>query len=268
MTIRDRVIEVARGYLRDFPQFFQTAFDPAGRTYEIAPPNIDPESLWVAFVPGAGGASAAASVTTAYDLDARNGLIRFTNPVPAGTSKILVEGYNYEWLSPADMEFYADMAIHMDTFNLGTALEDTKPAIVDLIGVHALVEALWGLVSEFSRDIDTIASESIHIQASQRYRMVTNLLDYWMAEYKKRAQALNVGLDRIEVFTLRRRSRTTERLVPVYKEREIEDYGPIERLFPEIGKGVIEIEEHDTLRDDVYVDGDPPNSYVNTGHYD
>jgi hypothetical protein len=98
--------------------------------------------------------------------------------------------------------------------------------------------------------------------------MVQSLLQYWEDEYKRLAQALNIGLDRIEVLTLRRRSKLTNRLVPIYKEREIGDYGPFERLWPEIDDGVINIEEQgDRMREDVYVESQPPEGYSNASYY-
>jgi hypothetical protein len=268
-TIKERSITVARNYLRDFPQFFQMDFTPAGRTYELSSPNIIPTSLWVAYVPnsasaGTPAASAGSVTLTAaqYDLDSRNSILRLKTPV-VDAYKILVEGYHYEWLNDDDLDFYADMAINLLTHNLTTSVGNLAPVVVDLMGVLTLVEALWGLVSEFSRDIDVITSESVHISASQRYRMVQGLLSYWQEEYRKRAQALNVGLDRIEVFTLRRRSHTTERLVPVYREREVGDYSPIERLWPAIDSGMIHVaDEGDPLREDVFVEGDPPVTYA------
>lgn len=273
-TARDRAVTVARTYLRDFPQFFQMSFTPAGRTYELSSPNINPESLWVAFIPNsasAGSPSASAGATTiskdSYDLDARNSILRMKTPF-VDAYKLLVEGYHYEWLTDEDLYFYADLAVNLLTYNIHTPVAALAPVVVDLVGVLTLVEALWGLLSEYSRDIDVITSESVHIQASQRYRMVEGLLAHWQAEYKTRAQALNIGLERIEVFTLRRRSHLTERLVPIYKEREIGEYGPVERLWPQIDKGTLDLAvEEDRLREDVYVEGDPPTTYVNNAWY-
>jgi hypothetical protein len=46
------------------------------------------------------------------------------------------------------------------------------------------------------------------------------------------------------------------------------DYGPIERVYPEIDDGVIDIEElPDDLREEVYLDGEPPPGYLSTGYY-
>ncbi len=264
------VVTIARNYLRDFPKFFQLSFTPQGPTFDVGKPNLDVSSLWVAYVPNVGGGSAGASVSVVapsnYSVDARNGLVRFVT-LPAATS-VLIEGYYYEWLLPEDMDFYAQMAIDLNTHNLSTPLSDMAPAVVDVVGIHTLIQALWGLLSEYSRDIDVITSESVHIIASQRYRMVSSLLEFWTEEYNKRAQALNIGLDRMEVLTLRRTSKTTNYLVPIYKSREVGDYSPIERLYPEIDPGIIDItEKEDDTRQDVYVDGEPPSGYLVTGFY-
>ena len=264
MATKAEIITIARTYLRDFPKFFQTAFVPSGRTVELGKPNIDASTLWVGYVPASNSASV--GLITDYDLDDRNGLLRLSS-IPNGPT-VMVEGYYYEWLLPADLDFYADMAIDLMTHNISTPLSNMAPAVADVVGIYALIQSLWGLLSEYSRDIDVITSESVHIIASQRYRMVSSLLEQWMAEYNKRAQALNIGLERLEVLNLRRVSKTTNRLVPLYKEREVGDYGPIERLWPEIPDGVISIEEkEDELRTDVFVEGEPPPGYLTTGYY-
>lgn len=264
MTAQSDVVDIARNYLRDFPKFFQVSFTPAGRTYQLGQTNIDSTSLWVATVT----AGTPTVLTSAdYSVDERGGYLRLLE-APTAVDDILVEGSHYEWLTPADLDFYAGMAIDLHMHNLNVSLNNLAPAVIKVIGINTIVQALWGLLSEYSRDIDVITSESVHIPASQRFRMVQSLLQYWEDEYKRLAQALNIGLDRIEVLTLRRRSKLTNRLVPLYKEREIGDFGPIERLWPEIDDGIIRIEEPgDNLREDVYVEGQPPQGWSNALYY-
>lgn len=268
MATKADVVRIARGYLRDFPKFFQVSFPSAGRTYELGHPNIDVSSIWVAYVPNTLGASVAVDVPADnYQIDERNGLIRLRVPI-MNAETFMVEGYYYEWITPADMDFYADMAIDLVSHNMHTTLDNLAPAVVDVIGMYALVQALMGLLSEFSRDIDVVASESVHIVASQRFRMVQSLLGYWYEEYQKHAKALNIGLDRIEVLNLRRRSKTTNRLVPLYREREIGDFSPVERIWTPIDDGVVTLEEHDDMRTDVYVDpGEPPSGFTQAAFF-
>jgi hypothetical protein len=261
MAVKDAIIEVARNYLRDFPHFFQVSFAPAGRTYQLGHVNVDPDTLWVASVTTDVATDLVAG--TDYDLDARNGVLRLT-ATPTGVDNLLIEGSHYQWVPTADLGFYADVAINYHTHNLKVPAGNLAPAVVNVIGIYTLVQALWGLLGEYSRDIDVITSESVHIPASQRFRMVQSLLDQWSGEYNKQAQALNIGLDRIEVVNLRRVSKLTNRLVPLFESRELGDYAPYERLWPEIDDGVINLEDKgDDLREEVYVDDPPPSGLVN-----
>ena len=254
----------ARNYLRDFPRFFQLDFDATGRTFDLGHPNIDLTKLWVAtYVSG----TTTELTTSQYSLDDRNGLLRL-GAAQASDTKLLVEGYHFEWLLPADLTFYAKLALNQHMHTLDMDREQLSAVVRDVIGIDAMIESLWGLMTEYSRDIDVTTSEAVHIPASQRFRMIQQLLTYWTAEYEKKARALNIGLDRIEVFNLRRTSRTTNRLVPVQKSRELGDYGPIERIYSPLDDGQIVIaEEQDDLRTEVFIDGDPPEGYVSGVRY-
>jgi hypothetical protein len=266
MDVLDKVMEIARNFLRDYPKFFQVSFDAVGRTYELGNPNIKADSLWVAQytnnVPTEITSNTSASVH--YSLDARSGILRLNTTLPAN-SKVLIEGYYYEWVLPSDLEFYAQHAIHQHIYNLPVPVENMTDIIIDTIGMSAVVETLWALMSEFSRDIDVMTSESVHIPASQRFRMVQSLLEYWQRAYAEQAKALNIGINRIEILNLRRVSRTTGYLVPIYKQRELGDYKPVERIFPEIGEGTIPIEdEEEPLREDVFIELEPQQGYSTT----
>ena len=254
----------ARNYLRDFPRFFQLDFDATGRTFDLGHPNIDSTKLWIATY--ARGTTTALT-SSQYSTDDRNGLLRLAASQSTGT-KILVEGYYFEWLLPADLTFYSTLALNQHMHTMDMDRQQLSSVVKDVIGIDAMIESLWGLMTEYSRDIDVTTSEAVHIPASQRFRMIQQLLTYWTAEYEKKARALNIGLDRIEVFNLRRTSRTTNRLVPVQKSRELGDYGPIERIYSPIDDGQIVIaEEQDELRTDGFIDGDPPEGYVSGVRY-
>jgi hypothetical protein len=98
--------------------------------------------------------------------------------------------------------------------------------------------------------------------------MVQGLLAQWEAEYKRHATALNIGFDRLEVFNLRRVSRNTNRLVPLYKSKELGDFSPMERLWPEIDSGIVDSEiKGDNLRETVYVDTTPPSGQTTSAYY-
>lgn len=264
LTPLEHTIQLARNYLRDFPKFFQTSFDGLGRTYELGEMNIDKDSLWIAKVVG----SIVTELTTAdYSLDARNGILRLTT-TPVANTKIMVEGYYYQWLLPEDLEFYSMRSINFHSPTISVPLEQANPAVLDVVGLGALVEALQALMTEYARDIDVMTSESVHIPGSQRYRMLQSLCQQWEIEYRKHANNLNIGPERIEQFSLRRVSRTTNRLVPLYKAKELGDYGPMERIWSEDSEGHILVTEKDEpLREDVYIDTEPPAAYTSNAYY-
>lgn len=266
MATQTDIETIARTYLRDFPKFFQTSFDVVGRTYELDHINIDSESLWVAvYTSGSGSASALSS--SQYSIDERNGILRLAGTYSSST-KVMVEGYYYEWVTPTDLAFYAKRALekHLHTINL--SVDQLSDVVINAIGIAAICESLWALMTEYSRDIDVITSESVHIPASQRFRMVQSLLAQWEKEYERHATNLNIGFDRLEVFNLRRTSRTTNRLVPLYKAKELGDYSPMERQWPEIDEGIVTPEvKGDNLREDVYVDTNPPMGTTSDAFY-
>jgi len=256
---------IARTNLRDFPRFFQVTFDAAGRTYELGHVNIDTSSIWIATYTSGGATTELAS--TSYALDERNGILRLAT-LPASGSKIMIEGYYYEWLTPADLDFYSQRALEKHIRDLGVGIDGMSEVLINAIGIAAICESLWALMTEFSRDIDVITSESVHIPASQRFRMAQSLLAQWEGEYQRHATALNIGIDRIEVFSLRRTSRTTNRLIPLYKPKEFGDYSPMERLWPDIDPGIMNREVlEDDLRTDVYVDTTPRSGQTTNAYY-
>lgn len=263
MTPLEHTMQLARNYLRDFPKFFQVSFDALGRTYELGHINIDPTTVWIATTAGASATTLSASD---YTLDHRNGILRLTN-TPAGNTQLLVEGYYYEWILPEDLQFYSERSINFHKPTIRVPLENASPAVLDVVGLGALVEALQALMTEFARDIDVQTSESIHIPASQRYNRLQDLCRQWETEYRKHANNLNIGPERIDQFSLRRVSRTTNRLVPLYQAKEIGDYGPIDRIFAEQSEGHLLIEEEEDLRTDVFLDMEPESGITTNAYY-
>lgn len=264
LTPLEHTMELARNYLRDFPKFFQVSFDSVGRTFELGQPNVDSSTVWIATV---AGASVNELTPNQYSIDERNGILRLAT-TPASGSKVLIEGYYYEWLLPKDLQFYAERSINYHRPTISVPLEQANQAVLDTIGLGALVEALQALMTEFARDIDVMTSESIHIPGSQRFRMLQSLCQQWEIEYRKHANNLNIGPERIEQFSLRRISRTTNRYVPLYKGKEIGEYGPMERIFMDDSEGHILVTEQDEpLRQDVYIDTNPPTGISTNAFY-
>lgn len=252
MATIESVMSGARTVLRDFPRFFTSTVSKTDnvRTFELPHENIATGDLDVWAVSPTGSTTyqgvlntstyTPSTSTFSYVLDVRNGLLRVKTPPTGGFatgSYINIEGYYYEWVSDPDLRYHATNIIAEHLVRRDMKLEDVSDAEEDAMALGTVVDALWSLLLEFSRDIDVNTPEAIGIPSSQRYRQVEDLLfnpNGFLAKYKEKCRMLGVGLDRIEVMTLRRVSRQTNRLVPIYKEREWDDNTRPKREFPAV----------------------------------
>jgi hypothetical protein len=170
---------------------------------------------------------------TDYTMDYRGGVLTLIN-VPVADTVITVQGSFYETFLPADLETFVNTAFVQHTSgrkdSIGLDLTMAKlPGIEDyLVVLLARIEALWAMVTDAAQEIDVRSPDGVTIPVGQRYQQLLGLIATLKAEYKEMAAALNVGLFRVEMFTLRRVSRTTNRLVPIYQTME---YDQISRGF-------------------------------------
>lgn len=93
---------------------------------------------------------------------------------------------------------------------------------------------IWTLLMDASTDIDVNTAEGTFVPRTQRFRQLQVMYGMLEARYKDICAQLNIGLYRAEVFKLRRISRLTNRLVPVFKDREYDDPTLPVRLLPAI----------------------------------
>lgn len=233
--------DVARAMLRDPAQVFQDQLVGVGGPwrYELSVGNVEATGLVVKVD----------NVTVDaedYILDSSSGAIVFTSP-PAEGDEILVTGFFHEWITDDDLEIYMGIAVsnyeQAERERLDQLIE--QPAVANIMAIAGLVEALWALLTEFSRDISVLSPET-NIPAHQRYEQTYQLLNHWLAELRRRESALNIGLYKIEVFNLRRVSRTTGKLVPVYVAQEYDDRSRATRVYPPVDTGVMTPVEDDT----------------------
>lgn len=111
----------------------------------------------------------------------------------------------------------------------------TLPEIEELpLTLLAVINALWSLATDAATDINIDTVEGTHVDRAQRFGQVMSMIDAVTARYHDICEQLNIGMWRIEMSTLRRVSRTTSRLVPIYRDREYDDYSFPVRQLPEI----------------------------------
>lgn len=227
MTTLAEVSSVARNLSRDFGTFFEVNFASVGSTLRLPHPLVEPNALSV--INNDGGLE-----VPDFVLNARNGLLKIPNPSQYEEG-VYVSGLYYEWFLDADLEFFSNILATEHLYHRpGMTLGNIGGAEVEVMGIGTLVQALWSLLAEFATDIDVSTPEGINIPAHQRYQQVQSLITYWEKRYDEKAALLNVGLKRMETFTLRRVSRMTNRLVPIYRPREIDNPRPPIRIRPAI----------------------------------
>jgi hypothetical protein len=177
------------------------------------------------------------TLTTSWQLDERNGLLKLTDSTVLG-KRVVITGYYFNWFLDSDLTFHANQVWGEMSYYDDLTLATLQPAQVEVVQLGTVVHALWSLVTELSLDIDVSTPEGMFIPARQRFTQVLQMMQYYEQQYQDKASMLNMGLDGLTQFRLRRVALLTGRYVPVYKEREFDDHNPPERLYPPIPEGV------------------------------
>lgn len=173
---------------------------------------------------------------TGYTIEAIHGVIHFSTP-PADGAVISVTGSVFRYFGDSEIEYFVNTALTQHTYNKSDSYGRqvsvrSIPAVEEYpIVILATVEALYALATDSAFDINIFAPDGVTIPRSERYHQLMGLIGQRMEQYRNLCAALNIGLWRIEVGTLRRVSRTTNKLVPVFMPQEIDDSRRPERVY-------------------------------------
>lgn len=230
LATRARIL--IRDQARSFIDIISTKAFPYTR-YRLSAINIKEESVAVYLVDSA--TPRFLDPVDEFTLDLIEGnLILIVDPPLVEGLTMKVNGYSYEWFTDDELAYHMEVAI--DWFKRYDEDFDTQiesPVYGQLVTMWGLTQGLWALINEVARDID-VADPEISIPASQRYASLQGLIQYWETEYERQSKLLNVGPTKIQMFNLRRVSRQTNRLVPVYRAREFDDTSatPVRVILP------------------------------------
>lgn len=173
---------------------------------------------------------------TGYKLEVDQGMIRFQNPIALGAT-LVVHGTAYRYFADSDIERFVNTAVgqhlHERTDSYGSKMTvGAIPAVEEYpVAILSAIEALWALATDASFDINITAPDGVVIPRSQRWQQLTSMIQQRQEQYKQLCSALNIGLWRIQMGTLRRTSRLTNKLVPVYMTQEFDDGRKPERVY-------------------------------------
>ena len=235
-TVQERLLDRVRMDLGDLPQPFDFAWvgDGVKDHFYVEHRPFDEASV-VIYKAGVPINLTVEGVT----LDGLNGMVVFDiAPEPGITWEI--QGTKYRYFSDADLQVFIDTAVaqhaHNRTDGSGGVYDsgDIPPVEEYPVALYATIQALWALATDASFDIDILAPDGVNIPRSERYRQLMEMIGARQTQYDEIAQALNIGIKRLETYTVRRTAKLTNRLVPVYRPQEFDDRTPPQRLYPPI----------------------------------
>ena len=173
---------------------------------------------------------------TGYSVEQDTGIITF-QIAPAANVAITVQGLQDRYFLDAELTNFVNDAVNQHTYNrtdaFGSAITIASiPPVEEYpVAILATIEALWALATDAAFDIDIQAPDGVNIPRSERYRQLSTIIQQRWEQYKTLCAQLNVGLWRIEMGTLIRTSRTTNKYVPIYMGQEVDDSRRPERVY-------------------------------------
>ena len=232
MAVLSDILSRVRLELGDLQKSFTFTATGDGTT-KIFPTGIKPIEITNLYITVGGVAKA---YPADYGLEADTGIITFT-AAPTNAAVIKITGLQDRYFLDAQLCKFINDAVIQHTYNrtdpLGSQVTlSTIPPVEEYpVAILSTIEALWALATDASFDIDIQAPDGVNIPRSERYRQLSTLIQQRFEQYKTLCAQLNVGLWRIEMGTLIRVSRTTNKYVPIYINQEIDDSRRPERAY-------------------------------------
>jgi hypothetical protein len=253
MATEAEIIRRVRKELGDLEEPFRQTYRGTGMQdqYDLPSQRVSTTGLKVFKTDPVSLANTNLVLTTDFTLDAENGVVTLTTPLTKDWL-LTAEGVAFGMFTDDEIAEYVHDAVLQHTnerfettryrspegfirYERSQVVLDNLPEVEEpLVAILATIEALWALATDASTDIDVTTSEGTHVSRGQRFAQLQTQIALLTEKYQTLCAQLNVGLFRIEVSNLRRVSRTTNRLVPIFVEREYDDNSMPVRITPEI----------------------------------
>jgi hypothetical protein len=168
------------------------------------------------------------NVSGTTSVEERTGLVVLASP-PNDGAIVTVSGTTFKYFTTAEINEYVNTAF-LEHANSTTDTNGSRATMLTLPVVEeypmillATSMALYTLATDASFDIDIISPDGVSIPRTERFRQLTDIITQRKEQYRELCNLLGIGLYKIEVFNLRRISRLTNKLVPIYRPQEIDD---------------------------------------------
>ena len=214
--------ERLRYEIGDIGRTFVEAFEGDGVTkrYQLTVAPVDGSGL-VIKVNGV-------DVSNSASVEEQVGMVVLAVAPLAGAS-VSITGTAFKYFTIAEIEQYVNTAF-IEHAASTTDSNGSRATLLSLAGIEeyplvilASTMALYTLATDAAFDIDIISPDGVSIPRSERFRQLSETITARKEQYRELCNLLNIGLHRIEVFNLRRISRLTNKLVPMYRPMEIDD---------------------------------------------
>jgi hypothetical protein len=251
------LISFVRRDIGDPPENFQTntLCDGTATWFDLPKTNINPTGLIVNVVSPSGTVTTLQTAPNGsdYTADYENGQLLLT-VAPANSSTLLVTGQCWSLFTDSDLTQLCMDSVYQhcyqqyiterfrDNFGFITYRETAKnlnniPQVEQpLLIMLSVINALWVLATDTASDVDIQTAEGTTINRAQRYTQIMGHIAELTQRYQDFCGELNVGLFRSETLNLRRVSKWTGRLVPIFRDREYDDHRWPVRELPQIDK--------------------------------
>lgn len=232
MATISNLVDRVRLELGDVGKSFVTQFVADGTTnrFNIHYSPLDAAALY-AVVNGT-------DVTDEVSVEESTGVVVF-DTVPEDGDEITISGTYFRYFTAAELGSLVTTAVAQHTSHhtdsVGREITVANLPTIDEypVAIYATTLALYTLATDASFDIDIAAPDGVSIPRSERYRQLMDMVISRQDQYRELCTMLGLGMYKIDVFTLRRISKTTNRYVPVYKPQEVDDRSYPQRVNEE-----------------------------------
>jgi hypothetical protein len=174
-------------------------------------------------------------VSTDVEVEEATGYIVF-DTTPAEGDVVIVAGNYFKYFTETEISQYVSdafeqhTAFHTDSYGRTMTVANLPTVEEYPVIIYASTLAMYTLATDASFDIDIQAPDGVMIPRSERYRQLMQMIDVRKNQYKELCSQLSIGLYKIDVFSVRRISKTTNEYVPIFEPQEIDNKSPKTRV--------------------------------------